>query len=141
MSLSAIPKTLRQRIFARDRGMCRYCRLIQIGQAAVFHINHIIPKSKGGPTEESNLALQCPYCSLHKSNKLNAADSTTGDLFELFHPLKQAWNEHFVLDNSGNCHGRTGVGRATIEALHMNDSLPRAARAIQIRLGMLSLTE
>jgi hypothetical protein len=43
MSLSAIPKTLRVRIFKRDQGRCRYCGLAQVGQAAVFHINHIIP--------------------------------------------------------------------------------------------------
>jgi 5-methylcytosine-specific restriction endonuclease McrA len=56
MSLSAIPKTVRRLVFARANGRCQYCQLAQIGQAAVFHVNHIVPRSKGGSTDESNLA-------------------------------------------------------------------------------------
>ena len=53
MSLSAIPKSLRRRVLDRDQGRCQYCHLSQIGQGAVFHVNHIIPRSKGGATEEA----------------------------------------------------------------------------------------
>jgi hypothetical protein len=108
-----------------------------VGQAAVFHINHIVPKSKGGPTEDANLALQCPYCSLHKSDKLNATDPSSGDPVPLFHPIRQRWSEHFALDPDGTCRGLTPIGRGTVEALRMNDSLPRVARAFQIRFGLL----
>src|ERR1039458_3830872 len=130
MSLSAIPKSTPQRVFDRDRAKCRYCGLVQIGQSAVFHINHIIPKSKGGMTDEANLAVQCPYCSLHKSNKVLAPDPVGGEMFALFHPTEQSWNEHFMLDDTGVCHGKSGIGRPTVFALHMNDPLPRVARAI-----------
>jgi hypothetical protein len=125
-------------VFERDSGRCQYCHLLQVGQAAVFHINHIIPKSKGGPTEDANLALQCPYCSLRKSDKLNASDPSTGDSVPLFHPLQQRWSEHFALDIDGTCRGLTAVGRGTVEALRMNDPLPRVARALQIRFGLLT---
>jgi hypothetical protein len=140
VSLSAIPKALRQRLFERDRGRCSYCRLAQVAQVAVFHINHIIPKSKGGLTEESNLALQCPHCSLRKSDKVASRDPVDGIIVPLFHPLLQRWDDHFALTVDGRCRGLSTVGRATIEALRMNDPLPRIARLVQIRLGWLNIT-
>jgi hypothetical protein len=97
-----------------------------------------MPRSKGGLTEESNLALQCPYCSLRKSDKVQAADPSSGNVVPLFHPLRQDWREHFTLESSGVYKGLTPTGRATVEALRMNDSLPRIARGLQIRLGLLS---
>jgi hypothetical protein len=138
VSLSAIPRAIRDQVFKRDLGACQYCRLVQIGQSSVFHINHIIPKSKGGLTVESNLALQCPYCSLSKSNRLVFTDPHSNELVTLFHPLQQRWSEHFAIEENGVCRGLSAVGRATVEALRMNDPLPRVARALQIRLGLLS---
>lgn len=40
----------------------------------MFHIDHIIPRSKGGATELENLALQCPGCSLHKATRTAVVD-------------------------------------------------------------------
>jgi len=61
---------MREHVFQRDVGRCRYCGLKQLGQGAVFHINHILPRSKGGRTDEDNLALQCPYCSSFDVDRL-----------------------------------------------------------------------
>ncbi|HVS72606.1 MAG TPA: HNH endonuclease signature motif containing protein [Phycisphaerae bacterium] len=138
MSLSAIPSALRKQIFTRDAARCRYCGLLQIGQAAVFHINHILPRSAGGLTIADNLVLQCPSCSLHKSNKTTALDPETRLWAALFHPLEQNWNQHFSLDEHGAVRGLTPAGRATSVALHMNDPLPLIARALQLRLGLIS---
>jgi hypothetical protein len=137
VSLSAIPKVFRQFIFDRDKGRCRYDRLEQFGQAAVFHVNHIIPRSRGGPTEESNLVLQCPHCSLHKSDRLDGLDLVTGERLAVFHPLQQRWEDHFTLQDTGECTARTAIGRVTVEVLHMNDALPIVARRIQVQLGIL----
>lgn len=139
MSLSAIPKSLRKRIFERDAGCCQYCKLVQFGQAAVFHINHIIPRSKGGATDETNLVLQCPYCSLHKADKVASRDPISGDDVPLFHPLSQQWHDHFVLDASGVIRGFTPTGRVTVEILRMNDALPRIARSLQLQLGLFTI--
>jgi hypothetical protein len=68
-------------------------------------------------TEESNLALQCPYCSLHKADRMSAADPEDGRITPLFHPLQQWWPEHFVMGEAGDCRGLTPVGRATAQAL------------------------
>jgi hypothetical protein len=139
VSLSAISKAIRKQVVVRDRGYCQYCGLRQRGQAAIFHIDHIVPKSKGGRTEPANLALQCTHCSLHKSDKVAAMDPATNDVVALFHPLQQQWHEHFAVEPNGTCRGLTPTGRATVDALGMNEMHPRSARAIQIRLGLLAL--
>jgi len=90
---------------------------------------------------ESNLVLQCPSCSLHKSDKRHARDPETGDVVLLFNPLEQRWSQHFRLLEDGTCVGLTDVGRATCAALRMNDTLPRLARGIQLRIGLLSIDE
>jgi hypothetical protein len=138
--MSGIPKALRSQVFERAKGRCQYCQLAQVGQGAVFHINHIIPRSKAGLTIIDNLALQCPYCSLHKTDKLTGADPVNGELNSLFHPLQQIWSEHFAIDIEGVCHGKTSIGRSTVQALRMNDPLPRVARVVQIRIGLLTIT-
>lgn len=135
MSLSAIPKPLRDAVMKRDAGRCRYCGLFQIGQATVFHVDHIQPKSKGGPTTIDNLALQCPHCSLRKSNKTEAVDPESGQSVALYHPLTDSWRDHFEVTADGTINGRSPTGRATVVALAMNDLWPRAARALQISAG------
>jgi hypothetical protein len=140
LSRSSIPRALRDAVLERDGGRCRYCRLAQLGHGATFHIDHVIPRSKGGPTLLANLALQCPNCSLHKADKIAAVDPGTGESVALFHPLQQEWSEHFRLEPGGVCSGLTTVGRATIVALAMNAMIPRFARACQLTLGLLSLT-
>ena len=137
MSLSSIPRGLREVVFARDHGRCQYCHLAQYGHGAVFHIDHIVPRSKGGATVLTNLALQCPNCSLRKANKVMGRDQSNGDPIALFHPLQQEWSEHFRIEAEGNCSGLTPTGQATVEALRMNDPIPRIARACQIRLGLI----
>lgn len=137
MSRSSIPPELRAAVFARDGGRCTWCRISQLGHGATFHVDHIRPRSRGGATSIDNLALQCPSCSLHKSDKVEARDPITGELVALFHPLTQAWHDHFRLDQDGACSGLTSVGRASVEALAMNLPIPRFARACQIALGLI----
>jgi 5-methylcytosine-specific restriction endonuclease McrA len=136
VSLSAIPPALRVAVQERDRSRCRYCGLRQLGQAATFHVDHVVPRSRGGPTGLANLVLQCPWCSLHKSNKVSGVDPDTGADVPLFHPLENVWPEHFAVNEDATLTGRTPTGRATVAALQMNDPLPRAARALQSMHGL-----
>ena len=131
MSLSSIPRSLRVSVRERDGGRCRYCGMAQVGQVATFHVDHVVPRRRGGHTDLSNLVLQCPWCSLHKSDKIGAADPATGVTVRLFHPLQDPWSDHFELRDDATLGGRTEVGRATIAALRMNEPLPRSARALQ----------
>ena len=71
---------------ARAGGRCEYCRMHQTLQGATFHLEHIVPASRGGPSEMHNLAWACPACNLHKSNRLNALDPVSGAPVPLFNP-------------------------------------------------------
>ena len=133
MSL-AISQELRALVVERAQNRCEYCGLSQIGQEATFHIDHVVPRVAGGPTEESNLALACVGCSLHKAARRDGFDSTTDTIVPLFDPRAQEWAEHFEADG-GWVRGTSATGRATIEALAMNRQLPFEARAAQLKLG------
>lgn len=47
--------------------ICRWCNC---NCSEKFHVDHIIPLSKGGPHELENLAIACPTCNLRKSAKM-----------------------------------------------------------------------
>jgi hypothetical protein len=59
------PKNLREKIFARDGHKCQAC-----DEGGTLHCDHIIPYSRGGPTEESNLQTLCATCNLIKRNRI-----------------------------------------------------------------------
>ncbi len=62
---------LREYIKERDHYTCQMCGAsIYTHPNIQFHIDHIIPVSKGGTTEESNLQTLCSHCNLSKSNKI-----------------------------------------------------------------------
>jgi len=66
MERKSLSKRLRFSIFTRDGYTCRYCGK-QAGDV-ILHIDHIIPVSKGGTNDESNLITSCVDCNLGKSN-------------------------------------------------------------------------
>ena len=126
--MTYIPDDLRQLVIKRAQSRCEYCGLSQHGQAATFHIDHIVPVSAGGQSTDDNLALACVGCSLHKAARLAAVDPLTGNLASLFNPRQDDWQTHFQWDDV-RVVGLTPVGRATLAALKMN------------RLIMLSIRE
>jgi hypothetical protein len=60
-----VPDSLRAAVLVRDGGRCRKCR-----RAINLEIDHIVPVSKGGKTEESNLQVLCRRCNRVKCKKL-----------------------------------------------------------------------
>jgi hypothetical protein len=111
---------------ANDR--CEYCLMHQSLQGATFHIEHIIPESRGGPTEDAdNLALACPSCNLRKSNRELVPDPESPVEVRLFNPRVDSWVDHFRCQGL-EVIGITAIGRATAAALDFNHS-----RRLQIR--------
>lgn len=111
----------------RATGRCEYCRMHQSLQGATFHVEHIIPRSRGGKSEIENLAWACPGCNLHKSNRVEVNAPEDQEPVPLFHPRRHEWDEHFCWEGY-QVIGITRIGRATVEAL-----LPNHERRIKIR--------
>ena len=64
-------KKLREHILSRDNYTCCNCgNSIQKEPNLLLEIDHIIPVSKGGRTEEGNLQTLCWRCNRAKSNKI-----------------------------------------------------------------------
>lgn len=53
---------LRRQVFARDGQACTYCGSIEMP----LHCDHVVPFSKGGPTELENLTTACKVCNIGK---------------------------------------------------------------------------
>ena len=62
-----IPGPLRAEVLLRDGARCRRCRM-----TLNLEVDHIVPVSKGGRTEEHNLQTLCRRCNRRKWKKLVA---------------------------------------------------------------------
>lgn len=56
-------------VLARDRWKCLSCGRSAREDGVVLEVDHIIPRSKGGSNETSNLQTLCKKCNVGKSNK------------------------------------------------------------------------
>ena len=132
--MGKIPSSLRQLVIQRAKDRCEYCCLSQAGQAATFHIDHIIPVVAGGATTSDNLALACVSCSLRKSARQTVTDPETKKEVSIFNPRQQVWPENFRWDDV-RVVGLTATGRGTVEALKMNRPMMLAIRGEEELLG------
>jgi hypothetical protein len=134
--MTYIPKDLRERVSSQANYRCGYCLSAAAIIGAPMEIDHLIPESLGGLTEESNLWLACSLCNDHKSNRVAAADPESGASVRLFDPRRQKWVEHFRWSELGDkIIGRTATGRATVAALHLNRATLVAARRLWVIAG------
>lgn len=109
MTDAALRRLVRQR--AGDR--CEYCHLPQFALPASLQTEHIVAKQHRGSDDLENLALACPYCNRLKGPNLSSIDPETGELTPLFHPRRDAWDNHFAFVGI-TLQGLTSIGRATL---------------------------
>ena len=60
-----IPDAVRAAVIVRDGGRCRRCH-----STRNLEVDHIVPVSRGGPTDEDNLETLCRRCNRRKWNKV-----------------------------------------------------------------------
>lgn len=55
-------------LFEEQKGLCVYCKISL--DSETYHVDHVIPLSRGGGNTKENIALACPSCNTSKGNKL-----------------------------------------------------------------------
>jgi 5-methylcytosine-specific restriction endonuclease McrA len=58
-------KITRRAVFARDGWTCQYC-----GARSNLTVDHVIPRSKGGPSSWENIVASCAPCNRRKGDRL-----------------------------------------------------------------------
>lgn len=61
-----IPMPVKRKVERRDRGICDICK--KVVEDDDINYDHIIPWSKGGPSNESNLRILCSECNKKRGN-------------------------------------------------------------------------
>lgn len=56
-----------ERQYEAQRGRCYYCHE-KVGDT--YHVDHLVPLSRGGSNWPDNLVIACPHCNTAKHNKL-----------------------------------------------------------------------
>ncbi len=129
---------LPQQVRQRAEGLCEYCRVPEEFDPLPYHLDHIIARKHGGPTELENLALACFACNNHKQADLSGIDPAgeTNTIVRLFHPRKDHWSEHFMW-RGAEIVGQTPIGRVTVYVLGINLPHRVAFRQLLIDEGVL----
>lgn len=131
----AIPAALAARVRERANERCEYCGMAQAIQGASFHIEHVVPRSRGGTSGFGNLALACPSCNLCKADAVEVPDRRSGSLCHLFNPRLDSWTGHFKFIGYV-LWGKTPVGRATVARLRLNEEPRLTIRKLEALLGL-----
>jgi len=74
-----LPRGIRHEVFKRDNYRCQECGLDKY--RTIIHVDHIIPVSKGGTDEMSNLRTLCEQCNNEKSDLIHKGESALDVFF------------------------------------------------------------
>lgn len=134
--MTTVSEKMRQLVQERAGNRCEYCMSHQDFVMSWLQIDHIQPLVAGGTSDEDNLCLACELCNQYKWTKTHGLDPATGQEVMLFHPRQQRWSEHFSWSDGGTMIvGLTPCGRATIEALRLNNELAVTVRENWVKAG------
>ena len=124
-----ISKETTDRVRQSSGNRCGYCLSHQRYVMAKLEVEHITPRVLGGGDDEENLWLSCSLCNRYKGIQIEAVDLQTNQTVRLFNPRTQVWSEHFAWSSDGvRIMGLTETGRATVDALQLNNEI-----AVEVR--------
>ena len=66
-------------VLARDKWKCLSCGRSAREDGVLLEVDHIIPRSKGGSDDMSNLQTLCKKCNIGKSNRDSTRLCVTAD--------------------------------------------------------------
>ena len=136
MTPGYVPAALRRQVRADAGARCGYCHSPEAFLGMPLDIEHLVPEAAGGGTVRENLWLACSRCNDFKGDRTAAVDPQTGQQVPLFNPRTQVWTEHFAWSPDGTqILGRTPIGRASVEALRLNNGFIVVARRFWVEAG------
>lgn len=130
--MSKVGKAIRDQIRGRADRQCEYCHRPERTSFQAYHVEHVISVKHGGSSALDNLAWSCVFCNSRKGTDIGSRDPLTGEFVRLFNPRSDLWAAHFDLDGV-ILHGKTAIGRATVQLLQMNDD-----RQIEVREQLIN---
>jgi len=131
-----ITAAIRRQVADREGQRCAYCRSPMVVGIPMV-VDHIIPLQAGGTSTDENLCLACYRCNEFKGSRTEATDPHTGEQTSLFHPRQDRWADHLAWQEDGETlRGLTPCGRATIEALRLNNAWLVQARRLWRLMGV-----
>jgi len=136
VSSAYLPVELRQQVRADAGTRCGYCRTSEMLTGSPLEFDHLMPQAAGGLTARENLWLACHRCNEFKGDRDHGLDPESGNRLPLFNPRTQRWRDHFRWSPDGLLVvGSTPTGRATVEALRLNNEYVMEARRFWVEAG------
>jgi hypothetical protein len=114
-----ISGAMRLLVAERAAHRCEYCLLHQDDSFTPHQIDHIVSRKHGGDSSRGNLALACIRCNAWKGSDIASFGREPGRLVPLFHPRRDLWNDHFLLED-GEIVPLTETAAATVRLLRLN---------------------
>jgi hypothetical protein len=132
-----VPRQLQLAVARRALYRCEYCQSPARVCPDSLSVEHVVPRSAGGPSESANLALACQGCNNRKYTATTALDPITSIEVPLFNPRLDRWEDHFAYSaDMDRIIGLSPVGRATVERLQLNrDSVVNLRRLLRLERG------
>jgi len=131
-----VSPSIRQFVKERAGNRCEYCLSHQEYILGRLQVDHLVPRSKGGTDDTSNLCLACELCNQYKWTQTDSIDPQSNQRVPIFNPRLQQWQEHFSWNDDGTeIIGLTPCGRATVRALHLNNKLAIIVRRHWVQAG------
>jgi hypothetical protein len=133
--MSRVSAALSKEVFIRAENACEYCRISIADTYLGGEVDHIRSVKHNGRTELDNLALACQACNRSKGTDLGSIATSTGSLVRFFDPRKDAWSEHFRVNDDGTIDPRSEIGEVTITVFGFNHNERVLERKGLIEIG------